>query len=142
MNTIKMQTGETLNLEDLPSLTAWLRQHISVTEAQLDNSTNPPTAIELNFRFDSPVDVYLNDDYLTVYADLAEAPPKTGRITMKTELDLADVAAELSGIAVLINALADKEDIPHDIENGLFAITAAVERLIKEIDTQAEPQKP
>ena len=81
MNTIKLKTGETLNLEDLPSLTAWLRQHISVTEAQIVDNAEPPAGVEITFRFDTPLDGWINDSDLienissmTVLLDLAEEP--------------------------------------------------------------------
>lgn len=55
---------------------------------------------------------------------------------VKAKLEMMDVSAELTGIVILLNALGDREDISTEIENGLFAITQALERLIKEIDAQ------
>ena len=80
MNIIKLKTGETLNLEDLPGLTAWLRQHISVTKAQIVENAEPPAGVEISFRFDTPLDGWINDGDLTeiatmtVLSDLAEEP--------------------------------------------------------------------
>lgn len=55
---------------------------------------------------------------------------------MESKIGLMEISAELTGTVVLLNALGDMDSIPPKVEDGLYTITASLERLIKEIDSQ------
>ena len=55
---------------------------------------------------------------------------------MESKIGLMEISTELTGIVVLLNALESVDKIPPKVEDGLYTITAALERLIKEIDSQ------
>ena len=75
--TVKLTTGDVLDLDDLPSLTVWLRQHIEVTAAHFVDYDDG-TGLFLGAVLTGVSDAYAQDRDnvfdLAVYADLAEDP--------------------------------------------------------------------
>ncbi len=83
--TVKLTTGDVLDLEDLPSLTLWLRQHIEVTAAHFVDYDDR-TGLCLGAVLTGVSEAYTQDKEnvfdLAVYADLADdsAGSQTERI--------------------------------------------------------------
>ena len=55
---------------------------------------------------------------------------------MESKIGLMEIGTELTGTVVLLKALGNMERIPPQIEDGLYTITAGLERLIRDIDAQ------
>lgn len=75
--TVKLTSGDVLDLDDLPSLTLWLRQHIEVVNVHLLDYDDG-SGICLDAVVPGVSDAYVQDRDnvfdLAVYFDIAEDP--------------------------------------------------------------------